>query len=1101
MMRHLLLLLTFVLFCLSAFSTDYELYVGGSQVVGGSSTFNVTKDGKIKYDPRSRTLTLHNAVIRDTLCGIHNAGIDSLTILVEGNDSILITGADGLWLEQRTFIRSTDHDGRLCVSAGKAKKDSEADWCALRVGGGNTLRIADCHLKLTSDGWALRSDDLDTLAIVTAEVTALTQAVRRSCIEGFREVTLRSVITSGEETYNTKTRSLNLPNSSSKAQQVLIQGCLYIGSHIVDVASRDTAQAITTAATGIKNGKIHYNGREISLTLDNATVQTTGLPAIRNVSIDGLTISILGSNAITATGSDALSLLYGTTIQGGGKTAGRLTVKSTDGGIYQGGHPYYGNTLTLSGITMEVEAATRGIYGDGKYSQIAIDSTRLKVFSTPGQGSTFRAVGSFAGCTMKNVDTSNGTAWRQATGSFDRNNGTVASEVVIGIPTTYYPVSIMNHRLNNVNCPDFAIEGIEGTGSISYNHATKTLMLNDIAIRQVTGNGYYATGAVWLSEPGYTIRVSGTNSIVHESGIVAKYGGTLTGPGTLDIEATGGSAIFTGSSDMFTVSCAALNAKGYEYGFNASGRGGLTLAAATGQATATHTFSGGSGNIYTPELTLNGMNFYSPRCCYFQQGKIRQNDGRTVNEEVTFRKVTTRYGIKILGEEINNCNVEGIGSPKFQRMDFMHFDEATRTLTLNDFSVSSNDEAMNILDVSGNVRIAANGECNITAAAGAAIKVANDNGTGKAMLTFCGDGTFNVKGKFFSLLVGAYGGVTFADNVVFNGEGAISGNNLGIRGETLTVKDKSYVVCSGQFDSPGVEQFASITISGSGQRIVVPNWGIAKRYDNGYAVADRTGEKAKGQVILGTPVERGFLVGENPVTNANEQDIDGTGHMSYDPQTKQLTLTNANFEDIDGMNAIGIENLSVEGLTIVVVGENTITSRNRAITSDKDLIFTGDGTLTVTSTSSAAVGLYGADCTISGPILNLTGKTYALHGDASRETLRVEKTNTRVTMNTEGRATLTRLKEVVLDKGLYFTTPYAAAFDESFGAITVDGRLYNGTIVISSQEPSAIEGVTYDEKEPTEVIYDLAGRQLGRPRKGMNIIKTGNVRKKEIRRR
>ena len=248
-------------------------------------------------------------------------------------------------------------------------------------------------------------------------------------------------------------------------------------------------------------------------------------------------------------------------------------------------------------------------------------------------------------------------------------------------------------------------------------------------------------------------------------------------------------------------------------------------------------------------------------------------------------------------------------------------------------------------------------------------------------------------------------------------------------------------------------------------------------------------------------MERGFLVGENPVTNANEQDIDGTGHMSYDPQTKQLTLTNANFEDIDGMNAIGIENLSVEGLTIVVVGENTITSRNRAITSDKDLIFTGDGTLTVTSTSSAAVGLYGADCTISGPILNLTGKTYALHGDASRETLRVEKTNTRVTMNTEGRATLTRLKEVVLDKGLYFTTPYAAAFDESFGAITVDGRLYNGTIVISSQEPSAIEGVTYDEKEPTEVIYDLAGRQLGRPRKGMNIIKTGNVRKKEIRRR
>ena len=1080
-----------VLFSVPARAIDYALFVGGRQVVGNDSTFNVTKDGKIKYDPRSRTLTLRGAVIRDTLCGIHNAGIDSLTILVEGTDSIFATGADGLRLERRTFIRSTGHDGRLCIGVSKRnKKDSIADFAALRLTGRSTLRISDCYMVMSSEGWALKGDGQDSLAIVTAEVTALTKDTLRSCMEGFRAVTLRSVITNGGEAYDTKTRTLNQWGSTKKAQQTLIMGCLYLGRYIVDVERRDTvAQTITAAATGLKKGRMKYDGRYHMLTLDSATVQATGCPAIRNVSISGMTIGIMGPVTITATGSDVLSLLVATTIRGMGNVAPVLSVKGSAGGIYQGGNPYW-STLTLSDITMDVDAVTRGIYGDGKLSQLSIDNARMRVFCSSAAGTNFRAVSSFAGCTMRNADSANGTAWRQATGSFDLNNGTTAREVVIDVPTTYYPVSIVGHSVNNVNMANFAADGVEGTGTVSLDASTKTLSLKDIVIRNVPYTGNYYTDAVYISEPEFTIHVSGTNSITHESGIVAKYGGTLTGPGTLTIEATDGSAIYTGSQDPFTIACARLTAHGREYGFNAASRGSLTLAAAAGQTATTHAFSGGYGNISTPELLLDGMNFYSPACCYFQNGSIRQNGGREVSGEVTFHQVTTRYGVKIMGAEIDNCSIHGLGSPYFNRADFMTFDEATRTLTLNNFDVSSSDETMNIIDISGDgIQLVANGDCNITTVAGAAIKVANTTGK-KASLTFRGNGTFNVQGKFFSVLVGANGNVTFADDIVFNGVGAISGNNYGTKGETLTVKDNAYVVCSGQFDNPGAEQFSRISVEGDGQQIVVPNWGTAKKFDNGIAVADRNGEVAKGTVILGRPQSYGMYIGEALVSNANETDIDGKGQFAYDPATKTLTLKSANFDDTTGLRGGGIENHKVEGLTILLTGDNTLTTRNNGIYAEGSVTITGEGTLNVVSKNNTALWLFGADCTVSGPKVSLKGKNHAIHGERRNETLHVQNTATELTLRTEGFGTLSGIGALLLDQGLYITSPWQAFFDDTYGGVAVGNSLYSGTIIISNREPSnGIGDAVMDNGGMAEAFYDTAGRRLQQQQRGLNIIR------------
>ena len=1093
-MKHLLSILAFVLCALPVFAVDYGLYVGGKQVVGGDSTFNVTKDGKIKYDPRSRTLTLRGAVVRDTVCAIRNADIDSLTILVEGTDSLITTGADGLVLERRTFLRSSSHDGLLYVQVGKAKKDSLASNTALLVGGGSTLRIADCYVQLQSDAWALRGSSQDSLAIVCAEVSVQTNDTLRSCIEGFKAMTLRSVYISSGEVWNAKTNCLcQTYNSNKKAQSALIQGSLYVGRYIVDVAETAKEQTITAACTGLRKGTVKYHGLYQMLTLANAKIETTGVSAIRNMSMNFLTIHIQGADTITSTGSDVFSLLRGTTLQGSGRDASRLVVKGSGNGIFQAGQPF-GYALKVSNLSLKVEAAKQGIYGQSGFSQLTIENARLNV------NGNVQAISSFASCTLTDDATANGTAWRQATGRFDHNDGTAAREVVIDVPTVYYPVSVLGHTLNNVDSGNFAADGISGTGSLSYDATTSTLSLSNVTIRRASDQGFYYPGAIVLSGQGSTVKVSGTNSIVHESGIVAKYGGTLTGSGRLDIEATEGSAIFTGSEDMFTVSCAALSAKGNEYGFNAFSRGGLTLAAAAGQTATTYTFSGRMGIVSASELTLIDMNISAPHYCYFDpdHGDIRQNGGEAVEGEATFSQVTTRYGVKIMGVEMDNCNYTGIGSPAINRKDYMTFQPDRNVLTLNSLDFTSTDETT-ILEFCGNgMQVVFNGTSTLTTNAGAAIKVHNPEKDGRVDVTFRGEGTVNAKGRFFAVLIGANAGVTFSERLVVNGEGAISGNNLGMKNETLTVEEEAIISCKGYFMNPGVEQLASITLRDRAV-VVKPNHGSVRKFEDGYAVADRDAFKGN-EVTLGMPQNLGMYIGELAMTTANYTDLKANGHFCYDPETKTLTLKNAVLDGTIGVRAAGIDNRQIDGLNIKLVGDNIINVNNNVITSEKNFSITGEGTLTGTSVNGVAMLLFGADCTVSGPKVSLTGKTSALRGDRTIERLLVENQETQLILESEEKATIGGLGAINLGQGLFITSPKGAVFSSDYGGLTVDGKLYSGKVIISNRESSAIDDVQCDASAPV-AIYDHSGRKLREQRKGLNIIRRsdGTVCKQMVR--
>ena len=1070
-MRYILRLLTvFVLLALNALpvsALSYGLYVCGQQVVGNDSTFNVTEDGKIKYDPSTRTLTLRNVVIRDSVCAIHNARIDGLTILLEGTDSIFITGADALLLERRTVIRSATHDGLLCISTSKAKGATTSDDAAVRVSGGSTLSITDCYVKISSDGYALKSIKADSLSITAAEVTAQTKVAHRSCIDGFRGVSFTAVNASSNEIWNTKTRTLCTPLDSLPVQSALIQGNLYVGRTIVDVSQ--TAKEQTITCTGLKRGTLKYDGFLQRLTMTNATLHVDDIYAIRNTAVKFFSIFVQGSDTISSTGSDVMSMLCSTIIEGAGQFSSRLMVKGTGSGIYQSGQPF-GYSLTIRDVNLQVEAAVEGLHGQAGYSQLVFNNARVRVYDAAGK-SGFKAITAFAGCKMINADTANGTMWRKATGSFDRNDGTTAREVIVDVPTIYYPVIINGHALNNVNSAEIAIEGIAGGGLAYYDHDFRTLYMVNIAFTYPDGVG------ISSSEPGLTIQVNGTNAVTAHYGLQVEGPARITGPGTLNIIATH-TAITVNTSDTFTVDCGVLTARGANSGYVCQGSGTLKLAAAQGQAETTHIFGGIHGNIKTAELELSEMNISSPVCCYFdpETSSFKQNGGKTVTDELMFQKITKRYGVKIMGVEIDNCNVKGVGSPYIDSRKFMSFDEDTKTLTLKDFNVETEERIQIINSTCDGLRIRLEGESTLSTAAGAAIMISNPDSVGRVETVFCGDGKLNLKAHSFAVLIGARSGVTFTDHVVVKGDGAIGGNNFGKMEESLTIAENAYVTCTGSFNYPAVEQLASITFLDK-SCIVKPNHGKVEEVNFGHCVADRWGDPAH-EVIMGQPESMGLFIGEETVTTANYTDVFADGQFCYDPESRTLTVTNANLEATTGVRAAGIDNQWIDGLNIVIVGDNTINVHNSVIRSEKFFIITGDGTLNGTSTGGIALRLFRADCNISGPTLNLKGNTYAVRGDNQREILRVMNSNTQLKLKTEGRATLSGLGALYLGAGLHVTRPAQAMFDTDFGGITVNGELYNGTVLISNREPSAITMPEASASGLTTAVYDFSGRKI-----------------------
>ncbi|MBF1500562.1 MAG: ribosomal protein L7/L12, partial [Prevotella pallens] len=294
-----------------------------------------------------------------------------------------------------------------------------------------------------------------------------------------------------------------------------------------------------TAIEGVK-GKAKYDPASNTLTLDNATITTTGEKAagvgLWN-SIKDLKVVLIGENAITSEKSGGMVNYEKLTFTGTGK----LTIT----GAMSGNEDYcYGilnpSTVTVDGCTLEISAGINGITsGRWKFNKCNVRIKGNGTAKDEYKGSMGRLgyVPEFTDC---KITAPAGAEWKELKKSgytFQSlfANGKVVTDWVTIKPNAApenYNILICGQRVTSENCGDLtAIEGVKGKAA--FDPATNTLTLENATIATTADKA----AGLWTSVKDMTIKLIGDNTISSEKrgGMVNYEKLTFTGTGKLKI--------------------------------------------------------------------------------------------------------------------------------------------------------------------------------------------------------------------------------------------------------------------------------------------------------------------------------------------------------------------------------------------------------------------------------------------------------------------------------------------------------------------------------------------------------------------------------------
>lgn len=359
----------------------------------------------------------------------------------------------------------------------------------------------------------------------------------------------------------------------------------------------------------------------------------------------------------------------------------------------------------------------------------------------------------------------------------------------------------------------------------------------------------------------------------------------------------------------------------------------------------------------------------------------------------------------------------------------------------------------------------------------------------------------------------------YATGVYFRGPATISGCTLDVTGYTRGIVG-SYV------DIPSKEIWntdltidnASVTtqVTGNGyptynlKSLTLKDCAIlqpqgAYFYANKHNIVfSRTLSDIKDKIVIGKVVDYGVNVGTVAVDNTNNEDITGegiSGWVSYDPDTKTLTLHNATISS-DKPLRYSVIYFIEDDMTLNLVGNNSVSTSGdmvHAISFSGNGTITGSGKLTARCDKDVAIVL-GGNATISNCTLDIKSKgaciagKYINHaGDASWGS-DVVIDNANITAETqENQPPLSHFKSLAL-KNCGIVDPAGAAFDaEKHQIIGKNGNEVTGKIVISNST-TGIDATLLDNEELNNApLYNLAGQRVGKNYKGIVIQKGKKV--------
>ena len=551
--------------------------------------------GKVYFDPNTRTLTLDNATIEaDDINAIRNETCDYLTIELIGTNTINVTGvASGMTLNEETTIWS-NCGGKLSV---------KSDRCAVLFRG-CPLEISNCWLE-AEGAWGISANDNVAEEVLKIRNSHVEATGSKGSICDIANLVLEgcSITQPTGAAFNVHAVVLNGDVVTDKV--VIAPDSYDVQIAGVDVTSLNSKDLSVIAGV---DGKISYDPETNTLTMEDVTINATGIEGIVNNNVEDLKIEVVGNNTITSSRA-CIALFALSTISG----SGTLRLKSSgDCGLYMKFSP-----ITVEGVKLYAEGKW-GIAGDDGKSGEILTLRNAYVEATGSKGSV---------CDLQNL-VLDGCSITQPTGAaFNVHavvlNGDVVTDKVVIAPDSY-DVQIAGVDVTSLNSKDLSvIAGVDG--KISYDPETNTLTMEDVTI-----NATGIEGIVNNNVEDLKIEVVGNNTITSSRACIALFAlSTISGSGTLRLKSSGDCGLYMKFSPI-TVEGVKLYAEGKWGIAGDDGKSGeiLTLRNAYVEAT------GSKGSVCDLQnLVLDGCSITQPTGAAFNVHAVVLN-GDVVTDKV-----------------------------------------------------------------------------------------------------------------------------------------------------------------------------------------------------------------------------------------------------------------------------------------------------------------------------------------------------------------------------------------------------------------------------------------------------------------------------------
>ena len=495
----------------SAFAMAQETYgikIAGEDITG-YNRYDLTEisgvSGKVSFDPNTRTLTLDNATIEaNDYNAILNETCDYLSIELIGTNTIDVTGAAGIKLKEETTIWSNS-GGKLSV---------KSDGCALLFGG-CPLKISNCWLE-AEGAWGISANNNVAEEVLTIRNSHVEAKGSTGSICDIANLVLEGCsITQPDGAWFSTQNNAVVLNGEMVTDKVVIVPRYGVQIAGVDVTALNCKDL--SVIDGV-DGKMSYDPETNTLTMEDVTINGSGINGIVNRSVEGMKIKLVGNNTIT-TNEACITILQPSTISG----SGTLRLKSSDNcGLY------LPSSLTVEGVT---------IYAEGEWGIAGQE------FQTFGNVLTIcnayvEATGSSGSiCDLQNLVLDGCTITQPTGAAFDANvhgvalNGELVTDKVVIEPDSY-GIYIADKPVTTLNCKDLtSIYGV--SGNASYDPDTRTLTLDNATIERNTTDG---TGIVNKLVSDFTVKLIGKNTVTADmASLVLNQTSTITGDGSLHL--------------------------------------------------------------------------------------------------------------------------------------------------------------------------------------------------------------------------------------------------------------------------------------------------------------------------------------------------------------------------------------------------------------------------------------------------------------------------------------------------------------------------------------------------------------------------------------